>query len=151
MDMKIIITENQSNKINNRIKSTVEKFGLENALKIFGGNKDIIRRAYEDNPSSFLDQFNNLKPVINDDRIYYVDENNKPLFYYYQDDENGYCYINYDRIWSFFGVYLDYDYDDTQQVIKEWLGETYNLGGLTPQYWFYRSTIIWLGETYNLK
>jgi hypothetical protein len=134
MDMKIIITENQSNKINNRIKSTVEKLGFENALKIFGGNKDIIRRAYEDNPSSFLDQFNNLKPVVKGDKIYYVDDNNKPLFYYYPDEKNGYCYINYHRIWSFFGDILDYDYYDTQQVMIDWLEETYNLDELIPAF-----------------
>jgi hypothetical protein len=128
------INEDQSDKLNNKIRSTVEKFGFENALKIFGGNKDIIRRAYEDNPSSFLNQFNNLKPVVNDDRIYYVDENNKPLFYYYQDDENGYCYINFWRIWSFFEDVMDYSHEETEQLIKKWLKETYNLGGLTPLY-----------------
>jgi hypothetical protein len=130
--MKIIITENQSDKINHRIKSTVEKFGLENALKIFGGNKNIIRKAYEDDPLSFLDQFNNLKPVINDDKIYYVDENKLPLFVYYQDKKYGKCIINYYRIWSFFEDIFRFNYLKSQQLIKEWLEETYNLGGLTP-------------------
>ena len=27
---------------------------------------------------------------------------------------------------------FDLDYDDTQSVIKEWLGQHSNLGGLTP-------------------
>jgi len=131
--MKIIITENQSDKINDRIRSTVEKLGLEDALKIFGGNKDIIRRSYKDNPLSFLDQFNNLKPVIKDGRIYYVNENNIPLFYYYQDEKNGYCYINFWKIWVFFLIVFGYKYSEIQQLIKEWLGETYNLGELTPK------------------
>jgi Fe-Mn family superoxide dismutase len=130
---KNIITENQSDKINDRIRSTVEKLGLEDALKIFGGNKDIIRRAYKDNPLSFLDQFNNLKPVIKDGRIYYVNENNIPLFYYYQDEKNGYCYINFWKIWVFFLIVFGYEYSEIQQHIKKWLGETYNLGGLTPK------------------
>ena len=129
MDMKIIITENQSNKINNRIKSTVEKLGFENALKIFGGNKDIIRRAYEDNPSSFLNQFNNLKLVVKNDMTFYVNKDKLPLFFYYQ---NGDCYINYDRIWSFFEDVFDYDYTEIQELIKIWLEKTYNLGELTP-------------------
>jgi hypothetical protein len=121
-----------SNDINKKVRSSVKKFGFENALKIFWDNTDIIRRAYEDNPSSFLNQFNNLKPIVKGNKIYYVDENNKPLFYYYQDDENGYCYINYDRIWSFFDDIFGYKYPEIQQLIKRWLGETYNLGGLTP-------------------
>jgi hypothetical protein len=127
--MKIIITENQSDKINNKIRSTVEKLGFENALKIFGGNKDIIRRSYQDNPSSFLNQFNNLKPVVKGERTYYVNKDKLPLFFYYQ---NGDCYINYDRIWSFFEDVFDYDYTEIQELIKIWLEKTYNLGELTP-------------------
>jgi len=130
--MKIIITENQSDKINNKIRSTVEKLGLEDALKIFGGNKDIIRRAYEDNPSSFLDQFNNLKPIVKYDVTFYVNKDKLPLFFYRQDDENGYCRFNYERIWSFFEDVFDYDYTEIQELIKIWLEETYNLGELTP-------------------
>jgi len=130
--MKIIITENQSDKINERVRSTVEKFGLEKALNIFGGNKDIIRRAYQDNPSSFLNQFNNLKPVVKSVRTIYVDENNKPLFYYYPDEKDGYFYINYYRIWSFFDRVFGYEYTEIQELIKIWLEETYNLEELTP-------------------
>ena len=121
-----------SNTINKKVRSSVEKLGFENTLKIFGGNKDIIRRAYQDNPSSFLNQFNNLKPVIKDDKIYYVDENNKPLFYYYRDENDEYYYINYDRIWSFFDRVFRYEYTEIQELIKIWLGETYNLKKLEP-------------------
>ena len=130
--MKIIMTENQSDRLNYKIKYTVENLGLEDALKIFGGNKDIIRRAYQDNPSSFLNQFNNLKPVVKGERTIYFDENNEPLFYHFQGEKNGDCYISYNRIWSFFDDILGYKYSKIQQLIKEWLGATYNLGGLTP-------------------
>ncbi len=131
--MKIIITENRSDTINERVRSTVEKFGLENALKIFGDNTDFIRRVYEDNPSSFLNQFNNLKLVVKNDMTFYVNKDKLPLFFYYQDEKNGDCYINYERIWSFFEDVFGYKYPEIQQLIKEWLGETYNLGELTPR------------------
>ena len=65
-----------------KIRSVVEKLGLTQSLEIFG--KDILKQVYIDNPLSFLDQFNNLKPVELDDKIYYADNDNLPLFYCYK-------------------------------------------------------------------
>jgi len=130
--MKIIITENQSDKINHRIKSTVEKLGLINATRVFGNNKDMIRRAYEDNPLSYLNQFNNLKPVVKDDKIYYVDNNNLPLFFHYKNKRNKDCYINFWRIWVFFEQVMDYSHFEIENILSDWLEETYNLKKLEP-------------------
>ena len=101
--MKIIITEQQNEKLNKKIRLVVEKLGLPQSREIFG--KEIIKQSYSNNPPSFLNQFNNLRPVEKGNKIYYVDNDNLPLFYYYkeeQDSKNGYYYINYHRIWSFF-------------------------------------------------
>ncbi len=38
-----------------KIKDTVNKYGIITTLKLFGGNKDIIKQAYIDNPESYLD------------------------------------------------------------------------------------------------
>ncbi len=76
--MKIIITEEQNEKLNRKIKSTIEKYGIEHAMNLFG-DKGIIKRIYQNNPSEFLDQFNDLTPVEKDDRIYYVDKDRLPL------------------------------------------------------------------------
>ena len=117
-----------------KIRSAVEKLGLTQSLEIFG--KDILKQVYINNPLSFLDQFNNLKPVELDGKIYYADNDNLPLFYYYKEEQgskNGYYYINYYRIWSFFYDVMDYNYTETQEIIKEWLGTTYNLRELTPR------------------
>ncbi len=96
---------------------------------------EIIKQAFIDDPSSFLDQFNNLNPVEKDDKIYYIDNDNLPLFYYYiveQESKDGYYFINYYRIWLFFDDIMGYNYTEIQEIIKEWLGTTYNLRGLTP-------------------
>ena len=77
-------------------------------------------------------EFGNLTPVVKDDRTFYVDENKKPLFVYYQDEENGYVYINYDRIWIFFESIFGLKRPQTKEILKVWLEETYNLRGLTP-------------------
>ena len=126
--MKIIITEEQNEQLNRKIRLTVEKLGLDQSREMFGD--ELIKQVYIDNPSSFLEQFNNLTPVEKDDKIYYVDNDNLALFYYLkkdQDSKNGYYLISYDRIWSFFDDVMDYSRTEIQQIIKEWLGTTYNL------------------------
>jgi hypothetical protein len=133
--MKIIITEQQNEKLNKKIRFAVEKLGLEHAREMMGD--ELIKQGFIDNPSSFLNQFNNLRPIEKDDEIYYVDNDNLGLFYYYideQDSKNGYYYINYYRIWLFFSEVMGYNYTEIQEIMKEWLGTTYNLRGLTPGY-----------------
>ena len=132
--MKIIITEQQNEQLNKKIRLTVEKLGLGQAREMFGD--DIIKQAFIDNPSLFLNQFNNLKLVEKDDKIYYIDNDNLSSFFYYiedQESKNGYYYINYYRIWSFFEDVMDYSRTEIQEIIEEWLGTTYNLRGLTPR------------------
>ncbi len=120
-------------KLKYKIRVSVEKLGLTQSLDMFGD--EIIKQTFIDNPLSFLDQFNNLKPIEKNDKIYYVDNDNLPLFFYFiedQESKNCYYYINYHRIWSFFNDVMDYNYTETQETIKEWLGTTYNLRELTP-------------------
>ena len=130
--MKFIITKEQSEKLNHRVKSMIDKYGVKETLRLFDDNTDIIRRAYQDNPLLFLGQFNDLIPVEQNNVIYYVDKDKRPLFYYL-DDENGEVYINYDRIWLFFSIVIGLDYKEIRGIIKNWLDETYNLRGLTPE------------------
>jgi hypothetical protein len=121
-------------KLKYKIRSAVEKLGLEQSREMFGD--DILKQVYIDIPSLFLKQFNNLRPVEKDGKIFSVDKDNLPLFYYYKEDQeskNGDYYINYYRIWSFFDDVMGYDYNEIQEIIKEWLGTTYNLRELTPQ------------------
>jgi hypothetical protein len=105
---------------------------LINATRVFGNNKDMIRKAYEDNPLSYLNQFNNLKPVVKDDKIYYVDNNNLPLFFHYKNKRNKDCYINFWRIWVFFEQVMDYSHFEIEDILSDWLEETYNLKKLEP-------------------
>ena len=78
--------------------------------------------------------YGNLKPVEKDGKIFYVDLESKPLFMYNdnQESKNGHYYIDYYRIWSFFESYFGMEYNEIQDLMKVWLGETYNLKGLTP-------------------
>ena len=131
--MKIIITEQQNEKLNKKIRSAVEKLGLKQAREMMGD--ELIKQGYIDNPLSFLDQFNNLRPIEKNDGIYYVDNDNLPLFFYYKEDQeskNGYYWVSYHRIWSIYNDVMCYNPIKIQGIMKEWLGTTYNLRGLTP-------------------
>ena len=124
--MKFIITEEQNEKFNQKVKSMVNKYGFEHTLTMFD-DKDIIRRAYQDNPLEYLDQFNNLTPFEKDDKIYYIDKDGNPLFYYYPNKENKILFMNMSRLQRFFSYIIGLGYFDTNKIIKEWLGDKYGL------------------------
>ena len=117
-----------------------------------------IKGNLEEVGLSWLNEiYGNLKPVEIEDKIFYVDGERKPspvtdtlttdgLFMYYkelQESKNGYCYISYDRIWSLFKSYFDMEYQEIKDLISVWLGETYNLRGLTPQRLKWMPQISW--------
>ena len=47
------------------------------------------------------------------------------------DRKNEFVYINYDDIWEFLKEGFRLKYDEIQELTEEWLGETYNLRGIT--------------------
>jgi len=82
--------------------------------------------------SWLIDNFGDLKPVVDGNKTYYVDDNDKKLFYYYQGKKNGNCYINDYEIWSVLGSRFGFNYKKIQEVITRWLDELYGITGLTP-------------------
>lgn len=135
--MKIIITEQQNEKLNRKIRLTVEKLGLPQSREMFGD--DIIKQVYIDNPELFLTQFNNLKPIKNDKAIGYINDDDKLIFFYYfedVEDERGYYYVNYDRIYIFYRDILGYTERQIEDMLKNWLSPVYNLDKLRPTPFF---------------
>lgn len=127
--MKIIITEQQNEKLNKKIRLAVEKLGFKQSLEIFG--KDIIKQAFISNPESFLHQFNGLKLIerYNDGHsdINYVDENNFIIFYYnVNNDRYRSIYVDYD-IWNFFENIMVFSESKSEEIIKNWLKDVYGL------------------------
>jgi hypothetical protein len=127
--MKIIITEQQNEQLNRKIRFSVEKLGLKQAREIFGD--EIIKQTYSDNPLSYLDQFSKLSPIEKDEFVFYVDKDNLPLFAtkkHYIEQGYGVVYISPARIWSFFRVVMGFD--DSSEIaynILKWLKDKYNL------------------------
>jgi hypothetical protein len=96
--MKIIITEQQNEQLNRKIRLAVEKMGLEQSREMFGD--ELIKQTYIDKPSLFLNQFNNLKPVEKDDKIYYVDNDNLVLFYYRKKRSGFKKWLLFYKLWQ---------------------------------------------------
>ena len=121
--MKIIITEEQNDKLNQKIISAIEKLGLEQSIEILGDN--VIKIPYINNPSSFLDQFNNLTRIEIKPGIYYVDEDGFIILLCFEDDDV--CFVNYTRIWLFFEDVMKLQPEEIEKIIKPWLEKRYQI------------------------
>jgi hypothetical protein len=87
----------------------------------------------KETPLSWLiDNFGDLTPVLKGDKTFYVDDNNKPIFYYYQGNKNRYCYISYSSIWSVLKSHFGINDTEVEEVTTTWLDETYGIMGLIP-------------------
>ena len=127
------ILKEEINSQSERVKSMVKKFGIDKAIELVVGGPDTIRNAYQNNPESYLDQFNDLTQIEKGDKIFYIDKDGNPLFYYFQDKRSGYVYIDYDIIWLFFSKVIGLKRSEILNILKNWLEETYNITGLTPK------------------
>ena len=135
--MKIIITESQKkllfeNSVNNFLIDMIKTDGLKSAVELVGGSKNLMKVLKIKTPMDYLNLFNDLDVVQSKERpewtlFRYVKGDN--MFIY--NKENGDAYVNYDDIWSFLEKSFDLKYNEIQGLIKDWLGEVYNLRGVT--------------------
>lgn len=82
------------------------------------------------------DNFNNLERVRSGlYQAYYVDSGRKPFIMYYPNEDTGSVWVNTQRIWTVLKKDFGLKYRESQELIKKWLEEDYNLKGLTPTRW----------------
>jgi hypothetical protein len=106
-----------------------------NIKKIIKEEIDNFDWVNTETPLSWLiDNFGDLTPVVKGSRMYYVNKNDEPFFYYNQGEENGSCYISYDKIWYFLESHFGINDTEVEEVITTWLEEVYGITGLTPTY-----------------
>jgi hypothetical protein len=129
--MKIIITENQVDKIKSKIHEYVKKYGIEKCREIFG-DKVLFTIGFNNDPMEFLNFFNNL------DVVQSVEKENWTLFRYEKgknlmiyNRKNDRVYIDYDQIWSVLGNDFGLNHNEVQRLTEEWVGVVYNLRGVT--------------------
>ena len=128
------------------IINSVKELGLADTLTIVGGNKDIIRKAYIDNPERYMDYLiGNIlkehKPVT--DEICFYNTTNNPggwrevIFECKRPDYefklNGNLYVSR-GIWNYFYVnFMDFSKEQIQNTIKSWITKNIpDLSSLTP-------------------
>ena len=121
--MKVIITERQKKLLSedeDKDFLVKKKIAKKQLTKKFG---DLIPYETEKHPNY----------------IFYIDENKK--IYVEHDKEDGKTRIDYDTIWSFLEGVFSFDYEQTKQVIKEWLEEHYKLSVSRTTY-----TVNWIDK-----
>ena len=132
--MKIIITEQQDEKLTRRVKMMVEKLGLKDAIKMFGDNTNIIKHAYENNLLDYLNNFKDLEVVESEKYPNSIFFKKNGVVVMQQDMKYKRFWFDYDNIWSFFESFFGMKYQQIQGVLKQWLEETLNLEGYTPAF-----------------
>ena len=128
--MKIIITEQQNEKLNKKIRLAVGKLGLEQAREMFGD--EIIKQAFIDDPSSFLEPFKNLKLEIEDNDCHYIDDDGKKLIYYdktFKERGVGSVFFDCNRFFNFFTEVMDFDWTEIDPILLNFLEKEYNHTG----------------------
>jgi hypothetical protein len=129
--MKILITEQQNEKLIKKIINDIKSDGLNVAAKRVGGFDIFAKLLNITTPMDFLHLFDDMKISQSDKNPSHIlfRYNPNEILMLYNKDLNV-IYINYDNIWSFledrFGLY----YDEIRKYVEAWLDEVYKLKGV---------------------
>jgi len=127
-----------------RIKKLVNDEGISHTLNVFGGNIDIIRKAYIDNPESYLDYLigntNNSYSEIRDRMCFVYSNDIRHTIVFecrrpdYEFSLSGELTVD-DFIWTYFYVnVMKFNDNEIQKTIKSWLTKHIpKLSQLTPR------------------
>ena len=107
------------------IINMVNEIGISNTLDIIGGNKDIIRKVYTDNPESYLDYLiGNLYPMKDTyglNRLVYEYKDN---ILHYEDSTDTILIDDY--IWNYFyKSVMQFDDRTIESIFTKWLYKHY--------------------------
>ena len=143
--MKILITEN---KFKDTLKLSLKELGTESTIDNVGGWENFCTVLNIDDFMDFLHLFDDLEVVQSEERV------NWTLFRYRKgynlmvyDRKNEEVYISNKEIWSFLDVKFGLNYSDIQSLTEEWLGEVYNLRGITTYSMAFNWSFSWVRST----
>jgi hypothetical protein len=131
--MKIIITESQSESLKELFQKMVKEDGWE-LSRIRVGEKNLLKLGFNNDPMGFLNLFNDLDVVQSEERPHRTLFRYKPkenLMIYNR--KNNHVYIDYDKIWSILRDNFELNHGEIQELTERWLGEVYNLRGVTTR------------------
>ena len=135
--VKCIIKENN---IKTDLIDTIKDEGFISTAEMVGGAENLMKLLDIKTPMGFLHLFDDLDVVKSDENP------NLTLFSYkpkhniiVYNKKNNNIYVSYEDIWSFLRSNFGLKYSEIQEIMNEWLGEVYNLRGVTPEKLCYRS------------
>ena len=100
---------------------------------------DYLNKEYSGLIPYETDEYTNFIFFMKDDEV--VFEYNK---------KNGVVYISYDKIWSFLDSFFGLEYEEIQDLTKQWVEEHYNLSVTTTVFEDVK-TELQVEEHYNLS
>ena len=130
--MKYIITESQENNLKGIIKKLIKNKGIKFAIKSVNGFDNFVKIMDIDSPIDYLHLFDDLEidnSEINHNWISFRYKLEHNLMIY--DRRNNIVHINYDGIWSILMRNFGLNRKEMEELTEEWLGEVYNLRGIT--------------------
>ena len=131
---RILKEETEELSTQDKLKKMVLKVGWKKVAQLLGGFDNLYRVGFNNDYNQFLNLFNNLDVVQSEeipDWILYRLEKGKNIMVY--DRKNEVVYFNHNVIWTFFSEGIGLKYTETQEIMEKWLGEAYNLRGVTPR------------------
>lgn len=126
--MEIIITENQKQSTQDKIKNLVKKLGWNQASDVVGGVKNLTKLGFDNDPMEFLNIFNNLDVVQSEEEencTLFRYETTKNVFIY--DREVNEIYVSDNIIWDVLERGFGVSYYDVISLIKVWLRKVFGL------------------------
>jgi hypothetical protein len=140
--MKIIITENQSQSLKEKLQNLVKKHGWDRGVMSVG-EKNLLKFGFDNDPMEFLNMYNDLDVVQSEERstfILYRTEPRKNLLIH--NVAIGAVYINFHKIWVILTDKFKCTYDDAKELTEKWLLDIYNLKVISgplnsPEYFSY--------------
>lgn len=126
--MKIIITENQKQSTQDRLKNMVKNVGWEQASDVVGGSDNLLKLVFDNNPRKLLNLFDDLNMVQSEthqDWTLFKNEKGKTIIVY--DRKENVVFVSFNKIWSFLEIGIGLDRGDVQGIIKRWVRDVYDL------------------------
>ena len=126
--MKIIITENQKQSTQDRLKNMVKNVGWEQASDVVGGTNDLLKLVFDNNPRKFLNLFDDLNMVQSEthqDWTLFKNKKGNTIILY--DRKENVAFISFSKIWSFLEKGLRLDRGDIKDIVNRWVRDVYDL------------------------
>jgi hypothetical protein len=91
----------------------------------------------------YVDLEGKLENTSFGEMIVYRDGGGEWVFFHKQNPKNGYVLFNYEKIWSVFESKFGFEFEEIQEILEGWLGEHYNLRGVTAASTILRHSPSW--------